>query len=84
METVSRLERGRQLPRLDHLDEVATALGTTVGTLVDDDDPVVVQPDLPPDVNRVVHALRGRDEATQRRLRQAAELTLAMADAGKS
>ena len=74
------MERGRQSPRLSYLIAVAAALETTVGALVDGDDPPTAEA-LPPEINRLVHVLRRHSDTTQKRARQLVELALAIGDA---
>ena len=80
-ETLSRLERGRQSPRLDHLVAVANALETTVAALVGGVAPKPKEDALPAELNGIVHALRGRDADTLRRVRQLVDVALALRDA---
>ena len=80
-ETISRLERGRQTPRLDHLIAVAAGLNTTVGALVDGAGPAREPDLLPADLNGLVHTLKHRDPETLRRVRQLVDVALALKDA---
>ncbi len=80
VETISRMERGRQSPRLDHLAAVARVLGTTAGRLVDGDGGLPREEALPREISRVVNALRGLDDTGQRRIRKIVELALERGD----
>ena len=78
VETISRLERGRQAPRIDRLVAVAAALDATVGEIADGAVPKRGHDELPPDVNGLVHLLLGLDADTQRRIRQLVEVALSL------
>ncbi len=58
-----------------HLATVARVLGTTAGRLPDGD-AGPPREEEPREISRVVHALRGLDEAGQRRIRKIVELVL--------